>query len=94
MIENITVQLAIRIVAAIIVLWFASIAIRREGVVWPFAPLFVYFVALDSTAAAEFYEIFSTDLQTIFDTMFLIFYIWLLAVVIAIVRRSENNPNQ
>lgn len=93
MIEGITLQLVIRIVAAIIVLWFTSVHIREHKIIWPYVPLFIYFVALTATAAAEFYEIFSTDLQTIFDALFLVFYIWLLLVIIALLRKNQHDTN-
>lgn len=93
MIEGITLQLVIRIVAAVIVLWFASVHIREHKVMWPYVPLFIYFTALASTASAEFYGIFITDLQTIFDALFLVFYIWLLLVIVALLRKNQHNTN-
>ena len=57
MIEGITLQLILRISAAILMLWFTSLAIRRSRMIWPFGPLFIYFLALCATASAEFYDI-------------------------------------
>lgn len=87
MIEGITLQLVIRIVTAIIVLWFASVHIRNHKIIWPYAPIFIYFVALAATAASEFYEIFNSQLQIIFDAVFLVFYIWTLVVILRLIKK-------
>ncbi|KKU86790.1 MAG: hypothetical protein UY16_C0048G0005 [Candidatus Gottesmanbacteria bacterium GW2011_GWA2_47_9] len=89
MIEGITLQLILRISAAILMLWFVSLSIRRTRIMWPFLPLFIYFLALCTTASAEFYEVFNTDLQALSDAVFLIFYIWMLAVLIRIIKRTQ-----
>lgn len=93
MIEDISLGLLFRIASAIIVLWGASVAMRRLGTIWPFLPLFVYFIGLAATAAAEFYEIFITDLQTVFDAIFLIFYIWIFIVMIMLARKNHTDTN-
>lgn len=89
MIEEIPVSTALRVVAAVLVLWFTSVHIREHKIIWPYAPLFIYFTALATTASAEFYGIFITDIQTIFDAMFLVFYIWLLVVITVVVRKNK-----
>ncbi len=89
MIEGITLQLILRISAAILMLWFMSLAIRRSRMIWPFLPLFIYFIALCAAASAEFYEVFNTDLQALSDAVFLIFYVWMLAVLIRIIKRTQ-----
>lgn len=89
MIEGITISLIIRVATSIILLWGTSLAIRRSGLFWPFLPLIVYFIGLSGSASAEFYEIFNNQLQVIFDTIFLVFYIWMLVVVLQLIKKRQ-----
>lgn len=84
MIDGMTLQLIMRLLAAILTLWFASIAIRREHVMWPFAPLIIYAIALDMAAAGDFYQIFLSNFHTIMDALFLAAYMSMLLVIVSV----------
>lgn len=78
----------IRIASSIILLWGVSLAIRRHRLFWPFFPLIIYFIGISGTASAEFYKIFIHQLQIIFDSIFLIFYIWTLVVILLLIKKK------
>lgn len=87
MIEGITILLILRVATSIILLWGTSLAIRRSGLFWPFFPLIIYFIGISGTASAEFYEVFNNQLQAVFDSIFLIFYIWTLVVILLLIKK-------
>lgn len=84
MIDGTILQLIMRLLAAILTLWFASMAMRRERVMWPFTPLIIYAIALDMTAAGDFYQIFLSNFHTIMDALFLVAYMSMLLVIISV----------
>lgn len=88
MIELATISIAIRVASAILLLWGVSVAVRRHRLFWPFLPLVLYFIGISAMASAEFYEIFVNQLQIIFDSIFLLFYVLTLIVVLVLIKKS------
>lgn len=88
MIELTDISIAIRVASAILLLWSMSLAVRHHRLFWPFIPLILYFIGISAMASAEFYEIFVNQLQVIFDSIFLIFYMLTLVVILMLIRKS------
>lgn len=70
------------IARAILLQWFASVAMLETKRVWPFLPLLFYSVAFSGLATLFYYDVLLTFWQAIFVSMVFATNIWVLAVII------------